>query len=62
MFWERLELQYFPFDVQELSIIIASKLTTDDVKLISDKKKGRIGFKTRHTFVEQQKWFYFKQK
>ncbi|RMZ96624.1 hypothetical protein BpHYR1_054374 [Brachionus plicatilis] len=32
VFWERLELQNFPFDIQELGLIIASKLSNEDVK------------------------------
>jgi len=36
LFWEKLELQHFPSDIQELSISIGSMLYNDKVLLIAD--------------------------
>lgn len=56
-FWERIELQNFPLDVQELSITFASKLKTSQVNLIQNNKKiSTIYFETLHSFRDQQKW------
>ncbi|CAF0851841.1 unnamed protein product [Brachionus calyciflorus] len=59
-FWEKLELQNFPFDVQELSVTVASRLSCEDVKLIPLESNGKIGFRATRTFVDQQKWRLFK--
>ncbi|CAF0974856.1 unnamed protein product [Brachionus calyciflorus] len=61
VFWERLELQNFPVDVQELSITCISKLNPNEIKLISDPCKiSHIDFKASNTFIDQQKWKLFK--
>jgi hypothetical protein len=54
LFWEKLELQYFPTDVQDLSISIASMLYNDKVLLISD--PYRLSGVNREVFVDQQEW------
>ena len=58
IFWERLELQNFPLDVQELSARLVSKRDPNEIKLIPDsKRQSRIDLpKAMDTFVEQQKW------
>jgi hypothetical protein len=58
IFWERLELQSFPLDVQELSVRLVSKREPNEIKLIPDsKRQSRIDLpKAMDTFVEQQKW------
>lgn len=57
MFWERLELHKFPIDVQELSVSITSKLTSNELKIVADPQKlSYINFDAGNTFTEQQKW------
>lgn len=56
-FWERLELQHFPIDCQELSIVLVSSLEQNELKLVSDKHKlSHIDIDVKHTFTDQQKW------
>ncbi len=52
--WERLELQNFPFDVQELSVVLISRLDDKSLKLVG--RNYSLGYSTLHTFVDQQKW------
>ncbi|CAF2077030.1 unnamed protein product, partial [Rotaria magnacalcarata] len=54
MFWEKLELQHFPSDVQDLSISIASRLFIDTVILASDLKYPSVV--NRKVFTDEQKW------
>jgi hypothetical protein len=54
LFWEKLELQHFPSDVQELSISIGSILYNDKVLLIADPYYSS-GI-NREAFVDQQEW------
>ena len=57
VFWERLELQNFPFDLQELSIILTSNRDHSEIKLVSDKLRlSQIDFGAKNTFIDQQKW------
>ena len=35
-FWERLELENFPLDTQELSVVVTSKFTNKEIDLITD--------------------------
>jgi hypothetical protein len=59
-FWERLELESFPIDVQELSIIVASRLSSDEIHLEADPTKwSHMRSNTTNVFTEQQKWFVF---
>jgi hypothetical protein len=56
-FWERLELQNFPVDVQELSVAIASKLAPSDIRLEEDHKlKSFMNLEAANVFSDQQKW------
>lgn len=56
-YWERIELQNFPIDVQELSVTIASKLKPHQVKLVADSEKiSTIHSEALNTFRDQQKW------
>lgn len=56
-FWERIELQNFPLDTQELSITFASKRKTLQVNLIQNQNKlSTIYYETLHSFRDQQKW------
>jgi len=54
LFWEKLELQHFPSDVQDLSISITSMLYDDKVLLIDDPYHSNEV--NREAFVDQQEW------
>lgn len=55
--WERMELQNFPLDTQELSITLSTKYSHDEVKLISNQDKtSTIDPEALFTFRDQQKW------
>ena len=52
-----MELHDFPFDTQELSVEINSKLDKEDVILKSDiHKMSHLDTLVENTFVDQQKW------
>ncbi|CAF1059680.1 unnamed protein product [Adineta ricciae] len=53
-FWEKLELQHFPSDVQDLSISVTSMFYHDKVILIADPL--RLSGVNREAFVDQQEW------
>jgi hypothetical protein len=60
VFWERLELQDFPFDIQELSITLASKLDPNELKLkCNPKKLSYLSLNASRIFIEQQKWYLY---
>ena len=60
-FWERLELESFPIDVQELSITLASRLDSHDIHLEADPSNwSHLRSNTANIFVEQQKWKLYK--
>ncbi len=54
LFWEKLELQHFPSDIQELSISIGSILYNDKVVLIAD--PYHLSGINREIFIDQQEW------
>jgi hypothetical protein len=54
LFWEKLELQNFPSDVQDLSISITSMLFHTKVILIPD--PNHLSGVNREAFVDQQEW------
>ena len=59
-FWERLEIQKFPVDVQELSLVLASKLSLSEVILIQDPQiASQMGADVTNIFVDQQKWHLY---
>ena len=61
VFWERLELENFPVDTQELSIVVASKLTHSEIDFLSDlENPSFINYKASRIFVDQQKWILYK--
>jgi hypothetical protein len=57
-FWEQLELQHFPSDLQDLSISIASMVYDDKVILIAD--PHHLSGVNREAFVDQQEWKLYK--
>jgi hypothetical protein len=54
LFWEKLELQHFPSDVQELSISIGSIYYNDKVILMAD--PYHLSGINREIFTDQQEW------
>lgn len=53
-FWEKLELDHFPSDIQDLSISITSMFYNDTVLLLVDPRgPSRVN---REAFVDQQEW------
>jgi hypothetical protein len=58
LFWEKLELQHFPCDVQDLSISVASTLYDDKVLLTAD--PNLLSGVNRESFVDQQEWSLYK--
>jgi hypothetical protein len=54
VFWEKLELQHFPSDFQDLSISVASMLYDDKVVLTVD--PYHLSGVNREAFVDQQEW------
>ena len=60
-FWERLELETFPVDTQELSIVVASRRTHSEIDFLSDPETPSfIDYKATRIFVDQQKWNLYK--
>jgi hypothetical protein len=57
VFWEKLELQHFPSDVQDLSISVASMFYDDKVTLLPD-RQHQSGV-NREAFVDQQEWLLY---
>ncbi|CAF1363861.1 unnamed protein product [Adineta steineri] len=53
-FWEKLELQHFPSDIQGLSVSITSMFFTDKVILTAD--PNYFSGINREAFVDQQEW------
>jgi hypothetical protein len=56
-FWEKLELQHFPSDVQDLTISIASMFFNDKVVLCADPHHQSAV--NREAFVDQQEWILY---
>ena len=57
LFWEKLELQHFPSDVQDLSISVGSMLYDDKVTLLPDLQ--HYSGVNREAFVDQQEWLLY---
>ena len=55
-FWEKIELYNFPFDIQELSIEVSSKLTRDRTILVKMADQFNLDSSANETFIDQQKW------
>ncbi|CAF2820154.1 unnamed protein product [Rotaria sp. Silwood2] len=56
-FWERMELNHFPYDVQELSISLTTPLTINDIYFIENKQKP--SGVNRTVFSDQQSWHLY---
>uniref|UniRef100_A0A5K3EFY0 Neur_chan_LBD domain-containing protein n=1 Tax=Mesocestoides corti TaxID=53468 RepID=A0A5K3EFY0_MESCO len=58
VFLENLELNHFPFDVQDLTITIASNLPSSEIRLVNDPDEPhRIN---KQSFVDEQEWYLYK--
>ena len=55
-----MELHRFPLDIQQLTILICSKFTSDKYKLVKNLNKiSEIESQALSTFRDQQKWISF---
>ncbi|CAF1250108.1 unnamed protein product [Adineta steineri] len=57
VFWERMELNHFPYDVQELSLSITTPLTKNDLFFIQNLQKP--SGVNRTVFSDQQSWHLY---
>ncbi|UJR20951.1 hypothetical protein I4U23_024059 [Adineta vaga] len=57
VFWERMELNHFPYDVQELSISLTTPLTLHDIYFAENKQKP--SGVNRTVFSDQQSWHLY---
>ncbi|KAL5006072.1 hypothetical protein ScPMuIL_017230 [Solemya velum] len=56
-FMENLELDDFPFDVQDLTITVASELPSYEVELTEDHEEHHVV--NRQSFVDEQEWHLY---
>lgn len=60
-FWERIDLQHFPFDIQTLELVLTSKLGSEKLCLVTDAHKlSYIHIEAKKKFKDQQKWQLFR--
>ena len=57
IFWERMELQHFPFDVQELSLTLTTTRDNGDVIFVRNEQKP--SGVNRRVFTDEQEWHLF---
>jgi hypothetical protein len=55
--WERMELQHFPMDVQNLSIIITTSRTNTEMMFVKNLRKS--SGVNRKVFTDEQEWDLF---
>lgn len=55
--WERMELQHFPFDVQELSLSITTSRDSREVIFVRNERK--MSGVNRRVFTDEQEWYLF---
>ena len=55
--WERMELQHFPVDVQDLSLLITTSRTDKEMKFV--KNLQRPSGVNRRVFTDEQEWYLF---
>jgi hypothetical protein len=55
--WERMELQHFPIDVQDLSLLITTSHT--DKQMIFVKNMRQPSGVNRRVFTDEQEWYLF---
>ncbi|XP_052813164.1 cys-loop ligand-gated ion channel-like isoform X4 [Mya arenaria] len=56
-FMENLELDDFPFDVQDLTITVASELPISECELVEDREEHHVV--NRQSFVDEQEWHLY---
>ena len=62
-FYEVIEINDFPFDQQELKVLVMSKHKDNEINLVADTfNYALITAESQRSFLDQQKWllFYFK--
>lgn len=57
VFWERMELNHFPYDVQELSLSLTTPLTGKDLYFSQNEQK--VSGVNRTVFSDQQSWYLY---
>lgn len=57
-FLENLELDDFPFDVQDLTVTIMSDLNTHEIDLVEDTREPHMV--NRQSFIDEQEWHLYK--
>ena len=55
--WERMELQHFPIDVQELSLSITTSRSSKEMYFARNEKKP--SGVNRRVFTDEQEWYLF---
>ncbi|CAF3481013.1 unnamed protein product [Rotaria sp. Silwood1] len=55
--WERMELQYFPLDVQDLSISITTSHSSKEMVFLKNFRKPSGA--NRRVFTDEQEWYLF---
>lgn len=55
--WERMELQHFPVDVQDLSLLITTSRTDKEMKFVRNLR--RPSGVNRRVFTDEQEWHLF---
>jgi hypothetical protein len=55
--WERMELQHFPIDVQELSLSITTSRSNKELTFVRNEKKP--SGVNRRVFTDEQEWYLF---
>ncbi|CAF1554302.1 unnamed protein product [Rotaria magnacalcarata] len=58
-FWEKLELNSFPVDVQQLSLQIVTRCSVDECVLVENRFQPSMV--NREAFLAQQEWFLYEQ-
>ncbi|KAL3311863.1 hypothetical protein Ciccas_009553 [Cichlidogyrus casuarinus] len=64
IFLENLELDHFPFDVQDLTITVASNLSTAEIRLVNDPDEphriNKQSFVAEQSLKDEQEWYLYK--
>lgn len=55
--WERMELQHFPVDIQELSLSITTSRTSKEMRFARNLRKA--SGVNRRVFTDEQEWYLF---
>lgn len=55
--WERMELQYFPMDIQSLSITVSTSWSNSEMIFVQNSKQ--LSGVYRHVFTGEEEWYLF---